>query len=92
MEQTKKREMELYNLWYKETYEQGNSEWRKHLTQADRRFIDYLDGEYADAHCCNEEISDYGICTACGAIIRGSNADYELHGYDPDERDYEPEW
>ena len=36
-----------------------------------------------DAHSCRAEANEYGICTVCGAIVSGSSADYELHGYDP---------
>lgn len=36
-----------------------------------------------DAHSCLAEASEYGICTVCGAIVSGTSADYELHGYDP---------
>lgn len=38
-----------------------------------------------DAHSCAACADDYGICTVCGAIVRGTLADYELHGYDPPE-------
>lgn len=38
-----------------------------------------------DAHSCRTEASDYGICSVCGAIVSGTLADYELHGYDPPE-------
>ena len=40
-----------------------------------------------DAHSCRAEANDYGICTWCGAIVSGTSADYELHGYDPPEID-----
>ena len=36
-----------------------------------------------DAHSCRAEANEYGVCTVCGAIVHGSCADYELHGYDP---------
>ena len=36
-----------------------------------------------DAHSCRAEMNDYGICSVCGAIVCGSAADYDLHGYDP---------
>ena len=36
-----------------------------------------------DAHSCRAEANDYGICQWCGAIVSGTLADYELHGYDP---------
>ena len=36
-----------------------------------------------DAHSCRAEASPYGICQWCGAIVSGTTADYELHGYDP---------
>ncbi len=41
--------------------------------------------ENPDAHDCRANANEYGICTVCGAIIHGSIADYELHGYDPPE-------
>ena len=57
--------------------------------------LDYLDDldntkndltediEDIDAHSCRAEADEYGFCTVCGAIVSGSSADYELHGYDP---------
>ena len=36
-----------------------------------------------DAHSCRAEANEYGICQCCGAIVSGTIADYELHGYDP---------
>ena len=39
--------------------------------------------EEPDVHCCRLEASDYGICQVCGAIVPGTSADYDLHGYDP---------
>ena len=36
-----------------------------------------------DAHSCRANADNYGICTVCGAIVSGTLADYELHGYDP---------
>lgn len=39
--------------------------------------------EEPDAHSCRAESDEYGICQVCGAIVSGSLADYELHGYDP---------
>lgn len=36
-----------------------------------------------DAHSCRAEANEYGICQWCGAIVSGTMADYELHGYDP---------
>ena len=42
-----------------------------------------LGDEDLDAHSCSAEANEYGICSVCGAIVHGSLADYELHGYDP---------
>lgn len=39
--------------------------------------------EEYDAHSCRAEANEYGICQWCGAIVSGTTADYELHGYDP---------
>lgn len=39
--------------------------------------------EDPDAHSCRAEANDYGVCQWCGAIVSGTLADYELHGYDP---------
>ena len=39
--------------------------------------------EEADVHSCSANSDGYGFCTVCGAIIHGSQADYELYGYDP---------
>ena len=36
-----------------------------------------------DAHSCRAEADAYGYCQVCGAIVHGSAADYEEHGYDP---------
>lgn len=36
-----------------------------------------------DAHSCREHMNDYGICTWCGAVVHGTSADYDIHGYDP---------
>ena len=41
------------------------------------------DGEDIDSHSCRANASTYGVCEVCGAIVHGSLADYELHGYDP---------
>ena len=42
-----------------------------------------VDHEEYDAHNCRAEADDFGFCTVCGAIVHGTSADYELHGYDP---------
>ena len=39
--------------------------------------------EDPDAHSCRAEADACGICSVCGAIVHGTSADYELHGYDP---------
>ena len=39
--------------------------------------------EEYDAHSCSAEADEFGFCTVCGAIVHGSQADYDLHGYDP---------
>ncbi len=36
-----------------------------------------------DAHSCREYADAYGYCQVCGAVVHGSLADYEIHGYDP---------
>lgn len=36
-----------------------------------------------DAHSCAANADYYGICQVCGAIVHGTPADYDLHGYDP---------
>ena len=36
-----------------------------------------------DAHSCSANADAYGYCQICGAIVHGSCADYEEHGYDP---------
>ena len=38
-----------------------------------------------DAHSCRANSDGYGYCTVCGAVIHGSAADYDVHGYDPPE-------
>lgn len=45
--------------------------------------------QYQDSHSCRENASAYGICEVCGAILPGTPADYDLHGYDPPEYEYE---
>ena len=37
--------------------------------------------EEADAHSCSAHADADGVCQWCGAVIHGSNADHELHGY-----------
>lgn len=41
------------------------------------------DDEYYDddAHSCSACADDYGICQVCGAIVHGSQADHDIHGY-----------
>ena len=39
--------------------------------------------EDPDAHSCRAEADSSGYCQVCGAIVHGSLADYEEHGYDP---------
>lgn len=41
--------------------------------------------ECFDSHNCRDEMNDYGICTCCGAVVRGTAADYSIYGYDPPE-------
>ena len=36
-----------------------------------------------DAHSCSANVTEYGICAVCGAIVSGTYADYELCGNDP---------
>lgn len=47
------------------------------------RVARYEDDFEPDAHSCRANASSYGVCTVCGAIVSGTLADYELHGYDP---------
>ena len=39
--------------------------------------------EEYEAHSCSAEADEYGFCSVCGAIVHGSQADYELSGCDP---------
>ena len=39
--------------------------------------------EDPDIHSCRAEADLSGYCQVCGAIVHGSFADYEEHGYDP---------
>ena len=48
-------------------------------------YEDELDAYLADAHSCRVHDNGYGYCTWCGAIIPGTPADYDEHGYDPPE-------
>ena len=41
--------------------------------------------ENLDSHNCREDMNEYGYCTTCGAIVKGTLADYSEHGYDPPE-------
>ena len=34
-----------------------------------------------DAHSCSACADYYGICQVCGAVIHGSQADHDIHGY-----------
>lgn len=43
----------------------------------------YAPHEEYDAHSCSAEADEFGFCTVCGAIVHGSQADYELYSYDP---------
>lgn len=49
--------------------------------------LNYMEmcGECLDSHNCREEMDELGYCTSCGAIVRGTLADYTEHGYDPPE-------
>ena len=38
-------------------------------------------GEVYDAHSCRAHADADGVCQWCGAVIHGSVADHELHGY-----------
>lgn len=42
-----------------------------------------LPDEDPDTHSCRAEADSSGYCQVCGAIVHGSPADYEEHGYDP---------
>ena len=48
-------------------------------------FLNAIENEEPDAHNCRENANSYGYCQICGAIIHGSAADYDVHGYDPPE-------
>lgn len=78
----------LWSLWVKQS-QGGDSEWRKVLTPEEQNQVALWDQAYAteeeDAHDCREHDNGYGICSWCGAIIPGTLADYDLHGYDPPE-------
>lgn len=39
--------------------------------------------EIYDSHSCSANSDEWGYCSVCGAVVHGSVADYELHGYDP---------
>jgi len=38
-----------------------------------------------DTTYCVCEDFEFGYCINCGAVLRGSVTDYEIHGYDPPE-------
>ena len=42
-----------------------------------------IDDIEPDAHSCSANADALGYCQVCGAIVHGSVADYEVHGYDP---------
>ena len=44
---------------------------------------DEFDEYMADAHSCRQYDNGSGYCSLCGAIIPGTPADYDEHGYDP---------
>ena len=81
--QKRNREEEIYRLWSAQAYEGAPCDWRNHLSDEEKRYVNDLDSEAADAHNCRENASPNGICMVCGAILKGSSADYEQHGYDP---------
>lgn len=42
---------------------------------------DEVSDEEVDAHSCSAHADADGVCQWCGAVIHGSIADHELHGY-----------
>ena len=42
---------------------------------------DEVSEEEPDAHSCRAHADADGVCQWCGAVIHGSYADHELHGY-----------
>lgn len=64
--------------------------YQKELEKIEKRFefiASCTEADRADAHDCRKYANENGICTWCGRIISGCNADYELHGYDPNGTD-----
>ena len=47
--------------------------------------VEEMTADDYDAHSCRAEADAYGYCQWCGAIVSGTSADYEEHGYDPPE-------
>lgn len=54
-----------------------------------RKMDPFLCRECLDAHSCRDDMDAWGYCTTCGAIVRGTIADYTEHGYDPPEDPWE---
>lgn len=75
------RQNYLWKCWNIEMFENGSSDYRKNLNRDEYLMVNTWDGEYADSHNCRAEADAYGICSVCGAIIPGSCADHDLHGY-----------
>lgn len=57
----------------------------QHLSRTLDAFINANYNEEPDSHSCSANADSYGYCQVCGAIVHGSLADYEEHGYDPPE-------
>lgn len=45
----------------------------------------HYNSQEPDSHNCRANDNGSGYCSVCGAIIPGTLADYEEHGYDPPE-------
>ena len=45
----------------------------------------HYNSQEPDSHNCRANDNGSGYCSVCGAIISGTLADYEEHGYDPPE-------
>lgn len=61
--------------------EYGESETARSLF----RDLNNAEAEYYDGHSCSANADSYGFCQVCGAVVSGTMADYDIHGYDPPE-------
>lgn len=74
------------SLWksrMKAVEENREHDWYRELDRDDQRTVEDWWAMESDAHSCRANADPYGVCQVCGAIVPGTAADYDIHGYDP---------